>query len=169
MIRPFVTRNRNLEMARDRHESAVFAGTIVMHATRTLVRAQHCMGRGFVDRQMRSTCQVGIDTIDALEPRRDMIDMHGFAAVRGAGKGEFLVADAIGICRSRLDERQGLERFECRSRIDRRLDVAPVRNEFSPGIGHRDSATMPTLDQIAARDLDQNWVHSNGLICGPNS
>ena len=74
-------------------------------------------------------------------------DMAGLAAMRRAGKRQFLLAQAVAVRGAGFDQRQRLQRLDGRARKDRPLDVAERQHGSPVGIDDRDGAAVAAFDQ----------------------
>jgi hypothetical protein len=107
---------------------------------------------------MRSAGEVVFRAADARQPGRNAFGVHRFAGMRGAGKRDFLLAEAKGFRRAGFDKRQGLDGFERGPRIDRRFDIAQREAEIALSTGDCDAAAVNAFHQWPARDFDEDRV-----------
>ncbi len=101
MIRPLVVRGRNAQVPCQRQKAGVLAGAIVVNAARLAAFADHGVRRRLIQRQMRTASEIALLAVDAPQPIFDAFDVHGLAAVRGAGERKF-----VGLHRERIGPRR---------------------------------------------------------------
>ena len=93
---------------------------------------------------------------EAGEPAADRLDVHGFAAVRGAGQGELCGTDGKMPRRPAFQQDQGLQRLDRRAWKDRPLEVAVRVAQPAVGSGHRIAHPMLALDTLAPQHQDSS-------------
>ena len=94
--------------------------------------------------------------------RAGKLDMFGFAIVRGAGKREFLIAEAESIGRTAFDQRKRLDHLHSRTWEDRPSDIADLDNRLAARVEYSDRTAMHALDEAAADDFDKHGICHNG-------
>ncbi len=107
---------------------------------------------------MSAAFEVAFAEPDRLQPGTHRLDMALLAIVRGAGERDVLVAQAEAFDGAALDEGHRLDRLVGRAWQDRRIDVAPRRDDRAVRLDDRGGTLVPALDQRPARDLDDNCI-----------
>ena len=107
---------------------------------------------------MRAAFEVVVAVTEAFQPSPGRVYVRRLALVAGAGQGQFPVADAEGIGRTALDQRQRLQGLDGRARIDVALQVAGRVHDVAFDIDHGEGAAVAALDHLPAGHLDQHGV-----------
>src|SRR5262245_34866875 len=84
--------------------------------------------------------------------------MPRLAAMRRAGEGKLRVAETVAIGRAALDQGKRLKGLNRRTREDRLLHVAYGGSPPAARVDHDDGAVVPTFDDQAAGDFDEDGV-----------
>ena len=117
------------------------------------------MGAAF----QRRLVEAGLD-----QHRLRQFDMGRFTGMRGAGQGQFSVAEAVGISSTCFDQRQRLDCLDCGAREHRARRIADLQDGLAVGVEDRDGAAMGALDDRTAQNLDQNRIcHGSPVKYGP--
>ena len=110
--------------AGDADEARMLAGAIVVQRRRRTAGARERLARGLVRGPVRAAFERRAVEPGARQHAARDRDMRRLAAMTGAGKREFLVAEAVAVGRAALDQRQRLQRLHGRARKHRRRDIA---------------------------------------------
>ena len=84
--------------------------------------------------------------------------MRGLALMRRAGEREFFIREIEAIRGAGLDQRQRLQGFGGRARVNWHLRVARCPDGLAGSIHHNESAAMAAFHRRAARHFDQNGL-----------
>ena len=100
--------------------------------------------------------------------------MDRAASVRGAGKGDFPLAQMERVSGAGLDQGYRLQRFDRRAGQDHCVCVSPGGDDSALGIGNGGNAAVAALDPRATGNFDKNrvfgcrfWVHKR-LVTSPD-
>ena len=141
------------ERAGHTEKAGMFARTIIVERRRRS-GARNRGGRGLRDRPMRAAAQVGGGQPGFRQHSLDAGNMRGFAAMRGASQGQFLIVQAETLCCALLYQRQRLQRLDRGTRKYRRADVADSQSGFAIGIANGNGAAVAAFEQRPACHFD---------------
>ena len=165
-----IARVGDTQMAGQRQKSCMLARAVIVDPAWAFIPSDHIVGGFLMVGQMRSAGEVRLAAGDARKPGVYATGVHGLAGVGGAGKRQFLVADACGVGGAGLDHRQRLEGLEGRARIHRNTDRTHRLAQAAAGVANGDGAPVAALGYSGPNQLGQNGVGdvNVGLQPGPS-
>src|SRR5919106_1696770 len=110
MIRPLIAARLETEMHRGGEHGRVLARAIVMDGLRSPPCLYQLAHRSVADRPMRAAGKIALVESRFCEQASYRFDMHPVTAMRGAGDSKLIIAEAEGLRRATLDERDRLHR-----------------------------------------------------------
>ena len=129
-----------------------------MYRTRFVVGSNHGVRGWPVRGPMGAAFQIGFAKAEPLQPATDAIDMHRLTAVGRTGQGDLVVAYGKRTGRAGFDQRQRLQRLECRTCKYRSLNIAPGGNQSTAMVDDGGRASMHAFDKRAATDFNQHRI-----------
>ena len=130
----------------------VLAGAVVVHRRRAV---DPCAGRP-VGGQGRGAAQGRLVEAGRLQDLADRGHVVGLAVVRAAGAGQGHLAEAQLALDPEAADGQGLERLGGGAEVDEQVGIAGGGEQPAVGVGHRDRAQVPALDEPGPLDLGQD-------------
>ena len=146
-------------MAVERQKSAMLARAIVVALARLRACAHQCVPRIRIVGDLRTTAKIIIRQAKRAEPIVHPVRMYRRPVMRGAGQGQMLGGQTMGLRGTTFDQRQGLHHLARGTRQNHLLRVAPAFHDVALGIANAGMAHMLRLEDGTTPDLD----HGNGL------
>ena len=137
---------------------ACFPEQLLCSATRASARTGERAGGRVAERPVRAAFEHAFVASRLGEHRAGQRDMRLLARMRGAGERDLLVAEAEAVGGAALDQRQGLQRLDRRTRIDGPVDVAEGEHHPPVRVDHGARPAMGGFDPLAAQDFDDDRI-----------
>ncbi len=139
-------------------EAGMLARAVVVERRRLASGTGEGVCRGGARGPVRAAFECRFSQPRLRQHARGGLDVARLAAMRGAGEGQFGVAEAVAIGGAALDEGQRLQRLDGGAWIDRLVDVADGEDDLAVGVADHCRTAMDAFDHVAAQNLDEDGI-----------